>query len=44
MNDSHLLIGGKTLTGGGRDDAVIIKDITNGSNCAVVPVAALRAP
>src|SRR5204863_934270 len=23
--------------GGGRADAVIIKDITNGSNCAVVP-------
>ena len=26
--------------GGGRDDAVIIKDVTNGSNCAVVPVVA----
>jgi iron complex outermembrane recepter protein len=24
--------------GGGRSDAVIIKDVTNGSNCAVVPV------
>lgn len=29
--------------GGGRADAVIIKDITNGSNCAVVPVAAGNA-
>ena len=26
--------------GGGRSDAVIIKDITNGSNCAVVPTVA----
>ncbi len=26
--------------GGGRADAVIIKDITNGSNCAVVPTTA----
>ncbi len=29
--------------GGGRADAVIIKDITNGSNCAVVPVVAGNA-
>ena len=29
--------------GGGRSDAVIIKDVTNGSNCAVVPVAAGNA-
>ena len=29
--------------GGGRDDAVIIKDVTNGSNCAVVPVVAGNA-
>ncbi len=28
---------------GGRSDAVIIKDITNGSNCAVVPTAAGNA-
>jgi iron complex outermembrane recepter protein len=29
--------------GGGRSDAVIIKDITNGSNCAVVPTVAGNA-
>lgn len=29
--------------GGGRSDAVIIKDITNGSNCAVVPTTAGNA-
>ncbi len=29
--------------GGGRSDAVIIKDVTNGSNCAVVPVVAGNA-
>ena len=29
--------------GGGRADAVIIKDITNGSNCAVVPTTAGNA-
>jgi iron complex outermembrane recepter protein len=29
--------------GGGRSDAVIIKDITNGSNCAVVPNVAGNA-
>ena len=29
--------------GGGRSDAVIIKDITNGSNCAVVPNTAGNA-
>ncbi len=28
---------------GGRSDAVIIKDITNGSNCAVVPIVAGNA-
>lgn len=29
--------------GGGRSDAVIIKDITNGSNCAVIPTTAGNA-
>jgi outer membrane receptor protein involved in Fe transport len=28
---------------GGRSDAVIIKDVTNGSNCAVVPIVAGNA-
>ena len=28
MNDSHLLIGGKTLTGGGRDDAEVLDPAT----------------
>lgn len=29
---------------GGRSDAVVIKDITNGSNCAVLPTSAATAP